>query len=150
MTSSNQSASMERGALKIFGVLFIVLGVVYLISGGVMIAAARTVDPVRTVTVADGLDLNVLVWGLALAVWWLICGLFYVVFGALGIRGAKNPAKIGVFMVLAWILAIAGMISVVLGQLLGSSVNWLGWIVFAVTVAAAIYATKIRKDARNA
>ena len=71
MTSSNQSASMERGALKIFGVLFIVL-------------------------------------------------------------------------------AIAGMISVVFGQLLGSSVNWLGWIVFAVTVAAAIYATKIRKDARNA
>lgn len=150
VTSSNQSASMERGALKILGVLFIVLGVVYLISGGVMIAAARTVDPARTVTVADGLDLNVLVWGLALAVWWLICGLFYVVFGALGIRGAKNPAKIGVFMVLAWILAIAGMISVVLGQLLGSSVNWLGWIVFAVTVAAAIYATKIRKDARNA
>ena len=76
MTSSNQSASMERGALKIFGVLFIVLGVVYLISGG--------------------------------------------------------------------------MISVVLSQLLGSSVNWLGWIVFAVTVAAALYATKIRKDARNA
>lgn len=72
------------------------------------------------------------------------------IFGALGIRGAKNPAKIGVFMVLAWILAIAGMISVVFGQLLGSSVNWLGWIVFAVTVAAAIYATKIRKDARNA
>ena len=28
------------------------------------------------------------------------------------IRGAKNPAKIGVFMVLAWILAIVGMISV--------------------------------------
>ena len=150
VTSSNQSASMERGALKIFGVLFIVLGVVYLISGGVMIAGARVVDPAQIVTVADGLDLNVLVWGLALAVWWLICGLFYVVFGALGIRGAKNPAKIGVFMVLAWILAIAGMISVVLGQLLGSSVNWLGWIVFAVTVAAAIYATKIRKDARNA
>lgn len=88
VTSSNQSASMERGALKIFGVL--------------------------------------------------------------GIRGAKNPAKIGVFMVLAWILAIGGMISVVLSQLLGSSVNWLGWIVFAVTIAAAIYATKIRKDARNA
>lgn len=150
MTSSNQSASTGRGALKIFGVLFIVLGVAYLISGGVMIAAARTVDPARTVTVADGLDLNVLVWGLALAVWWLICDLFYVVFGALGIRGAKNPAKIGVFMVLAWILAIAGMISVVFGQLLGSSVNWLGWIVFAVTVAAAIYVTKIRKDARNA
>lgn len=39
------------------------------------------------------------------------------------IRGAKNPAKIGVFMVLAWILAIVGMISVVLSQLLGSSVN---------------------------
>ena len=72
------------------------------------------------------------------------------IFGALGIRGAKNPAKIGVFMVLAWILAIVGMISVVLSQLLGVSVNWLGWIVFAVTIAAAIYATKIRKDARNA
>ena len=38
----------------------------------------------------------------------------------------------------------------VLFIVLGSSVNWLGWIVFAVTVAAAIYATKIRKDARNA
>lgn len=76
MTSSNQSVSAERGALKIFGVLFIVLGVVY--------------------------------------------------------------------------LAIVGMISVVLSQLLGASVNWLGWIVFAVTIAAAIYATKIRKDARNA
>lgn len=76
MTSSNQSVSAERGALKVFGVLFIVLGVVY--------------------------------------------------------------------------LAIVGMISVVLSQLLGASVNWLGWIVFAVTIAAAIYATKIRKDARNA
>ncbi len=75
--------------------LFIVLGVVYLISGGVMIAGARVVD-------------------------------------------------------LARILAIVGMISVVLSQLLGVSVNWLGWIVFAVTIAAAIYATKIRKDARNA
>ena len=60
VTSSNQSASMERGALKIFGVLFIVLGVVYLISGGVMIAGARVVDPAQTVTVADGLDLNVM------------------------------------------------------------------------------------------
>ncbi|WP_407452498.1 hypothetical protein [Bifidobacterium pullorum] len=150
MTSSNQSVSAERGALKVFGVLFIVLGVVYLISGGVMIAGARVVDTTQTVAVADGLDLNVMVWSLALAVWWLICGLFYIVFGALGIRGAKTPAKIGVFMVLAWILAIVGMISVVLSQLLGSSVNWLGWIVFAVTVAAAIYATKIRKDARNA
>lgn len=76
MTSSNQSVSAERGALKVFGVLFTVLGVVY--------------------------------------------------------------------------LAIVGMISVVLSQLLGASVNWLGWIVFAVTIAAAIYATKIRKDARNA
>ena len=150
VTSSNQSASMERGALKIFGVLFIVLGVVYLISGGVMIAGARVVDTTQTVAVADGLDLNVMVWSLALAIWWLICGLFYIVFGALGIRGAKNPAKIGVFTVVAWILAIGGMISVVLSQLLGFSVNWLGWIVFAVTVAVAIYATKIRKDARNA
>ncbi len=35
VTSSNQSVSAERGALKVFGVLFIVLGVVYLISGGV-------------------------------------------------------------------------------------------------------------------
>uniref|UniRef100_UPI00259ACC21 hypothetical protein n=1 Tax=uncultured Bifidobacterium sp. TaxID=165187 RepID=UPI00259ACC21 len=125
MTSSNQSVSAERGALKIFGVLFIVLGVVYLISGGVMIAGARVVDTTQTVAVADGLDLNVMVWSLALAIWWLISGLFYIVFGALGIRGAKNPAKIGVFMVLAWILAIVGMISVVLSQLLGSSVNWL-------------------------
>ena len=150
MTSSNQSVSAERGALKVSGVLFIVLGVVYLISGGVMIAGARVVDTTQTVAVADGLDLNVMVWSLALAVWWLISGLFYIVFGALGIRGAKNPAKIGVFMVLAWILAIVGMISVVLSQLLGVSVNWLGWIVFAVTIAAAIYATKIRKDARNA
>ena len=144
MTSSNQSVSAERGALKVSGVLFIVLGVVYLISGGVMIAGARVVDTTQTVAVA------VMVWSLALAVWWLISGLFYIVFGALGIRGAKNPAKIGVFMVLAWILAIVGMISVVLSQLLGVSVNWLGWIVFAVTIAAAIYATKIRKDARNA
>lgn len=150
MTSSNQSVSAERGALKIFGVLFIILGIVYLIGGGVMIAGARFVDPNLTVNVAEGLDLNVMVWGLALAIWWLISGLFYVIFGVLGIHGAKNPAKIGVFMVLAWILAIVGMISVVLSQLLGSSVNWLGWIVFAVTVAAAIYATKIRKDARNA
>ncbi len=150
VTSSNQSVSAERGALKVFGVLFIVLGVVYLISGGVMIAGARVADTTQTVAVADGLDLNVMVWSLALAIWWLISGLFYIVFGALGIRGAKNPAKIGVFMVLAWILAIVGMISVVLSQLLGASVNWLGWIVFAVTVAAAIYATKIRKDARNA
>ena len=97
MTSSNQSVSAERGALKVFGVLFIVLGVVYLISGGVMIAGARVVDTTQTVAVADGLDLNVMVWSLALAIWWLICGLFYIVFGALGIRGAKNPAKIGVF-----------------------------------------------------
>lgn len=43
-------------------------------------------------------------------------------------------------------LKIFGVLFIVLGV----SVNWLGWIVFAVTIAAAIYATKIRKDARNA
>lgn len=43
-------------------------------------------------------------------------------------------------------LKIFGVLFIVLG----ASVNWLGWIVFAVTIAAAIYATKIRKDARNA
>lgn len=47
MTSSNQSGSAERGALKVFGVLFIVLGVVYLISGGVMIAAAIYATKIR-------------------------------------------------------------------------------------------------------
>ena len=150
MTSSNQSVSAERGALKVPGVLFIVLGVVSLISGGVMIPGARVVDTTQTVAVADGLDLNVMVWSLALAIWWLLSGLFYIVFGALGIRGAKNPAKIGLFMVLAWNLAIVGKLSDVLSQLLGVPVNWLGWNVFAVPIAAAIYATKIRKDARNA
>ena len=151
MTSSNQSVSAERGALKIFGVLFIILGIVYLIGGGVMIAGARFVDPNLTVNVVEGLDLNVMVWGLALAIWWLISGLFYVIFGALGIHGAKNPAKIGVFMVLAWIVVVFGLIGVILSQLLNgmTSVSWFAWLVFAVTIASAVYATNIHKSVKN-
>lgn len=151
MSSTNQPASAERGALKIFGVLFIVLGVVYLIGGGVFIFGARLLDPAETMTVVEGLDLSTMVLSLAMGLWWLVCGVFYIVFGALGIRGAKNPAKIGVFMVLAWIVAVLGLIAVILSQLIngGLGVNLFGWIVFAVTIASAIYATKIHGEVKR-
>lgn len=106
--------SGSQKALKIISILVIVFAVLAILLGAVFFAAMT--DPSFTSTTTDiegtmwtGGEMAAVVGGFL-----VIAGVVDLIVGILGLRGAKNPAKIGAFYVIAWIGLVINAIELIL------------------------------------
>jgi len=121
--------------LKIFGIFDIICGIFLIILGVIVLVGASQLSPEE---IASDPSLSVGVSGMAI---FFILGLLSLLEGIFSLRGAKNAAKI----MPAWIFAIIGVITAVVGLFTGGSLG--GSIVsLIVNIVIFIAANKIKKS----
>ncbi len=121
--------------MKIFGIFDIICGIFLIILGVIVLVGASQLSPEE---IASDPSLSAGVSGMAI---FFILGLLSLLEGIFTLRGAKNAAKI----MPAWIFAIIGVITAVVGLFTGGSLG--GSIVsLIVNIVIFIAASKIRKS----
>lgn len=121
--------------MKIFGIFDIICGIFLIILGIIVLVGASQLSPEE---IASDPSLSVGVSGMAI---FFILGLLSLLEGIFSLRGAKNAAKI----MPAWIFAIIGVITAVVGLFTGGSLG--GSIVsLIVNIVIFIAANKIKKS----
>ena len=121
--------------MKIFGIFDIICGIFLIILGVIVLVGASQLSPEE---IASDPSLSVGVSGMAI---FFILGLLSLLEGIFSLRGAKNAAKI----MPAWIFAIIGVITAVVGLFTGGSLG--GSIVsLIVNIVIFIAANKIKKS----
>lgn len=80
----------------------------------------------------------------------IVFGLFYMVTGFVGARGANRPSKLGTFIVLATIVAVVNLIEFVM-MLVGVSGGtfWMPLLLAIVAIAAVVFASRAKKEASS-
>lgn len=80
----------------------------------------------------------------------IVFGLFYMVTGFVGARGANRPSKLGPFVVLATIVAVVNLIELVM-MLVGVSGGtfWMPLLLAIVAIAAVVFASRAKKEASS-
>ena len=107
-TGSQKALKVISWIVIVFAILSIVLGVVALAGGSLMAGASLQAEgqDQQNILIVSGLA-----FGVAAAA--IIGGIVDFIIGMLGLRGAKNPNKIGVFFVIAIIGLILAIIDFV-------------------------------------
>lgn len=93
--------SGSQKAVKVISIISIVFGVIGLLLGIMMIAGAGLLNG-QTVA-AEGEVFNASIAAIAFGILFFVSSVLSIVIGALGVRGANDPAKIGPFYVICWI-----------------------------------------------
>ena len=129
------SLKTSKRILKIFGIFDIICGIFLIILGVMVLVGASQLSPEE---IASDPSLSAGVSGMAIL---FILGLLSLLEGIISLRGAKNAAKI----MPAWIFAIIGVITAVVGLFTGGS---LGGSIFSLIVNIVIFiaANKIKKS----
>ena len=136
--------SGSQKALKVVSLLLIIYGVVmtafgiFLVAGGSFLAG-ETIDVNGTAEAAN-------VMAAALGGGTIVGGIVDLVIGLLGLRGAKNPRKVGPFFVLCIIGLVLGLVG--LGMSLAQGTFDLWSLVSVVIVAVCLYlSAQVKKQA---
>ena len=136
--------SGSQKALKVVSVLLIIYAVVmtafgsFLVAGGSFLAG-ETIDVNGTAEAAN-------VMAAALGGGTIVGGIVDLVIGLLGLRGAKNPRKVGPFFVLCIIGLVLGLVG--LGMSLAQGTFDLWSLVSVVIVAVCLYlSAQVKKQA---
>ena len=136
--------SCSQKALKVVSVLLIIYAVVmtafviFLVAGGSFLAG-ETIDVNGTAEAAN-------VMAAALGGGTIVGGIVDLVIGLLGLRGAKNPRKVGPFFVLCIIGLVLGLVG--LGMSLAQGTFDLWSLVSVVIVAVCLYlSAQVKKQA---
>ena len=129
------SLNTSKRILKIFGIFSIICGVFLVIFGFVVLAGASQLSPEE---IESDPSLST---GVAAIAVLFVMGLISLLEGIFSIRGAKDAAKI----MPAWIFAIIGVISGVVGLFTGGS---LGGAIFSLIINIVIFvaANNIKKS----
>lgn len=136
--------SGSQKALKVVSLLLIIYAVVmtafgiFLVAGGTFLAG-ETIDVNGTAEAANAM-------AAALGGGTIVGGIVDLVIGLLGLRGAKNPRKVGPFFVLCIIGLVLGLVG--LGMSLAQGTFDLWSLVSVVIVAVCLYlSAQVKKQA---
>lgn len=136
--------SGSQRVLKIISILLIVWAVILIAFGAFLafgsgFATGYVVD-------SQGAAVDAATMSIALGVGTIIGGVVNLVIALLGLRGAKNPRKIGAFFVLSIIGVVLGLISLGMGIAQGTF-QWSSLVSLALVVVCAVLAYNIKKQA---
>ncbi|MEG0016307.1 MAG: hypothetical protein RRZ85_01180 [Gordonibacter sp.] len=112
--------SGSQKALKVVSIITIVFAV-FLVLFGALMAAGVALPGATTDTIeADGVSVSVATAAIAFAIPFIVGGILNLIIGFLGLRGAKNPRKVGPFFVLCIIGLVLGLIGLGMSLAQGS------------------------------
>ena len=128
MTSAQKTLRVISIIIVVFAVIGIILGLLGMAGGGILGAASSTTEVSNELakegyTSSDGAAAGILVMVGGLVV--IISAVIDLIVGILGMRGAKDPSKIGAFFVICIIgivLAVLSLISAIGGGSDASSI----------------------------
>lgn len=141
--------SGSRKALKVISILMIVGAVLYMLLGILAMAGFSLLGDTSALTSVEGVTVTTEQAGLvagAMGVMFIIMGIFYLIVGFLGLRGVKDPQKIGPFFVLSIIGAVLGVIGLI-GGIAGGTFTPTSLISLALVIACVILANNVKKEA---
>ena len=124
----------------------VICAIAQVIIGILFISGAHLPEIAATTINAGGQNLNLAQGAMAFGITFIAMGVFYIIIGLLGYRGAKHPKKIGLFFwlsVIGAVLAVTGLIYnlVVVGSVAPASI-----FMTVVVVICAILANIIRNN----
>lgn len=138
--------SGSQKALKIISIILIVWAILT-IAGGAFFCVGGALPGASDQTVSvEGQSLNLATTAMVMGIAMAIGGVIDLIIGILGMRGAKNPAKIGVFFVLCIIGAVLSLIG--LGMTIAQGTfNWSSLISLVVIIVCLVLSYNIKKQA---
>ena len=127
--------------VKIVAILMMLLGLVSIGAGIFMFVAGPSIE-IDGAAVGDAAHAG----GIIMVVF----GLFYLVSGFIGARGANNPAKLTPFIVICFIVALLNIAEIALGMQGGDRSTLVYNAVYVVVaLAGAICGIRAKQDAKN-
>ncbi|MCB7038285.1 hypothetical protein [Eggerthella sinensis] len=138
--------SGSQKALKIISIIMIVWAIVVILLGAFM-AAGSAVPGVssETIDTGDGI-MNMSTAALAFGIGTIVGGVINLIIGLLGLRGAKNPRKVGAFFVMCIIGLIFGIAGLVL-DIMNGALAWSDIVSVLIVVVCTCLAQSIKKQA---
>ena len=136
--------SGSQKALKVVSILLIIYAVVMALFGIFMVATGSLLSG-ETINV-DGTAQAANVMAAALGGGMIVGGVIDLIIGLLGLRGAKNPRKVGPFFVLCIIGLVLGLVSLGMSIAQGSFNPWS--LVSLVIIVVCLYlSSQVKKQA---
>lgn len=138
--------SGSQKALKVISIVLIVWAIVVILLGGFM--AAGSAAPGMSAQSIDmgGSTMDMATAALAFGIGTVVGGVVNLIIGLLGLRGAKNPHKIGLFFALCVIGLVLGIVGIVMNIMQGAF-QWTSLVSVVIVAACTLLAAKIRKQA---
>lgn len=138
--------SGSQKALKVISIILIVWAIVVILLGGFM--AAGSAAPGMSAQSIDmgGSTMDMATAALAFGIGTVVGGVVNLIIGLLGLRGAKNPHKIGLFFALCVIGLVLGIVGIVMNIMQGAF-QWTSLVSVVIVAACTLLAAKIRKQA---
>lgn len=138
--------SGSQKALKIISIVLIAWALVTILFGALM--AAGSAVPGMSVASIDmnGTAVDMATAAIALGVGIVINGVFSLVIALFGLRGAKNPRKVGAFLVLCVIGVALGLVGIGMSIAQGAF-QWTSLVSLALIVVCTVLASNIKKQA---
>ncbi len=115
--------SGSRKAIKILAIISIVVGVIYALFGimmcvGAPFLASSSVASANNEAISTSLAVSLI------AFITIITAIVYILVGALGVRGANDPSKIGPFKIICYIDVVVTVLGCI-GTIIGGTDGWL-------------------------
>lgn len=138
--------SGSQKALKVISIVLIIWAVITILIGAFLAAGSAMPGMSDQSIDVSGTALNASSAALALGVGTVVGGVINLIIGFLGLRGAKNPKKIGAFLVLCIIGLILGIAGIVLNVMNGAF-QWTDLVSVVIVIVCTILAFSVRKQA---
>ena len=137
--------SGSQKVLKAVSILLIVYAVIMVLFGAFLCFGASVPGVAGQAIDVNGSALDAASLSVVLGVSSIISGVLYLIIGLLGLRGAKNPRKVGPFFVLSIVGVVLGVVSAILGIMQGSF-PLSQFIGLLVVIVCAVLAYNIKKQ----
>lgn len=138
--------SGSQKALKVISIILVVWAIVVILLGAFMAAGSAVPGMSAQSIDMNGGTMDLASAALAFGVGTVVGGVVNLIIGFLGLRGAKNPHKIGLFFALCVIGLVLGVVSVVMSVMQGAF-QWTSLVSLAIIAVCTFLAAKIRKQA---
>ena len=137
--------SGSQKALKIISVILIAWAVVVILLGA-FLAAGSGVSGMSAESIdMNGTAMDMATAALALGVGIIVGGVINLIIALFGLRGAKNPGKMGAFFALCVIGLVLGLAGVGMGIAQGT-LQWTSLVSLVIVAACTVLAARIKKQ----
>lgn len=138
--------SGSQKTLKIISIILIVWEILVILLGA-FLAAGSAVPGMSAESIdMGGSTMDMSSAALAFGIGIIIGGVINLIIGLLGLRGAKNPHKIGLFFVLCIIGLVLGIVGIVMNIMQGAF-QWTSLVSVVIVAVCTLLAHSIKKQA---